>query len=180
MIDVAVIDDLTGVVLLALLTALLPHLRQGIGPALVWPALWTIGLVLLKMAGLLLVGLLFAKCVERPLMRLLRAVQFRSNTMVIVLGVALLVAGLTATLGFPVAIGGFFAGLLFSEDKHSVVIGGSFDSLYHLFAPFFFVGVGFALDLWRLTPTLGPALLLLAAAVVGKGLGSFVPARTTI
>jgi len=139
MIDVAEIDDVAGVVLLALLTALLPYLQKGIGPELVWPTLWTVGLVLLKMAGLLLVGLLFAQYVERPMMRLLRAIQLRSSTMLIVLGIALLVAGLTAMLGFPVAIGGFFAGLLFSRDKHSVVIGGSFDSLYHLFVPFFFV-----------------------------------------
>jgi len=40
--------------------------------------------------------------------------------------------------------------------------------------------VGYALDLWRLAPTLGPALILLVAAVVGKGVGSFIPARTTM
>lgn len=180
MLDVAEIDDLTGVLLLALLTALLPYLQQGIGPELVWPTIWTIGLVLLKMAGLTLAGLLFARYLERPMMRLLRAVQLRSNTMLIVLGIALLVAGLTAFLGFPVAIGGFFAGLLFSRDKHSVDIGHSFDSLYHLFVPFFFVGVGFALHVWLLVPTLGPAAILLGAAVIGKGVGSFVPARFTM
>ncbi|PQJ35292.1 hypothetical protein BSZ35_12385 [Salinibacter sp. 10B] len=180
MIDVAEIDDLTGVILLALLTALLPYLQKGIGPALVWPTLWTFGLLLLKMAGLMLAGLLFARYLERPMMRLLRAVQLRSNTMLLVLGIALLVAGLTGVLGFPVAIGGFFAGLLFSRDRHSVAIGDAFDSLYHLFVPFFFVGVGFALDLWRLGPTLGPALVLLVAAVIGKGIGSFVPAQLTM
>lgn len=180
MVDVAEIDDLTGVVLLALLTALLPYLQKGMGPELLWPAIWTFGLVVLKMTGLMLAGLLFAQHLERPMMRLLRAIQLRSSTMLIVLGIALLVAGMTAVLGFPVAIGGFFAGLLFSRDKHSVMNGGSFDSLYHLFVPFFFVGVGFALDLWRLAPTMGPALILLTAAVIGKGLGSYVPARTTM
>lgn len=178
MLDVAEIDDLTGVVLLALLTALLPYLEKGIGPELIWPALWAVGLVLLKMSGLLFLGLLFARFGERPMMRLLRALGLRSHLMLIVLGLALLVAGLTALLGVPVAIGGFFAGLLFSRDRHSVVIGNSFDSLYHLFVPFFFVGVGFTLDLWRLGPTLVPALLLLGAALVGKGAGSFLPACT--
>lgn len=176
MLDVAEIDDLTGVVMLALLTALLPYLEQDLGAALVWPALWSVSLVLIKMAGLALFGLLFARYGERPMMRLLRTLGLRSHLMLIVLGLALLVAGLTALLGVPVAIGGFFAGLLFSRDRHSVVIGNSFDSLYHLFVPFFFVGVGFALDLWRLGPTLVPALLLLGAAVIGKGVGSFLPA----
>lgn len=180
MLDVAEMDDVTGVVLLALLTALLPYLQQGISLELVWPTLRTFALVLLKLSALTVVGLLFAQYVERPMMRLLRAVQLRSNTMLIILGVALLVAGLTALLGFPVAIGGFFAGLLFSRDKHSVAIGEAFDSLYHLFVPFFFVGVGFALNLSHLAPTLGSALALLVAAIVGKGIGSFVPARLTM
>ncbi len=180
MLDVAEIDDLSGVVFLALLTALLPYLQKGISTSLLWPTLWTFGLVLLKLAALLVAGLLFTRYLERPMMRLLRTVQLRPSTMLIMLGIALSVAGLTALLGFPVAIGGFFAGLLFSDDKHSVMIGDSFDSLYHLFVPFFFVGVGFELDLWRLAPTLGPALLLLAAAVVGKGVGSFLPARATM
>lgn len=176
MLDVAEIDDLVGVVLLALLTALLPYLQQGVGPEVIWPMLWTFGEVLLKLAGLMGGGLLFVQYLEHPMMRLLRAAQVRSNTIIIVLGIALLVSGLTALLGFPVAIGGFFAGLLFSGDRHSVVIGNAFDSLYHLFVPFFFVGVGFALDLSRLGTAVGPALILLVAAVVGKGLGSAIPA----
>ncbi len=176
MLDVAEIDDLTGVVMLALLTALLPYVEKSMGPDLLWPTLWTIGMVLLKLSALLVLGLLFARYAEHPLMRLLRALGLRSHIMLIVLGLALLVAGLTAVMGVPVAIGGFFAGLLFSRDRPSIVTGNSFNSLYHLFVPFFFVGIGFALDPWRLETTLVPALILLGAAVIGKGVGSFIPA----
>lgn len=101
MIDVAEIDDVSGVILLTLLTALLPYLQKGIGSDLIWPALWTVGLALLKVTGLMLVGLLSAQHAERSMMRLLRAVQLRSSTMLIVLGIALLAARLTAVLGFP-------------------------------------------------------------------------------
>jgi len=180
MLDVAEIDDLIGVVLLALLTALFPYLQQGVGPELVRPMLWTFAIVMLKMTGLMLVGLVFARYLEHPMMRLLRAAQIRSNGMLIVLGIAMIVSGLTAFLGFPVALGGFFAGLLFSRDQHSVTVGEAFDSLYRLFVPFFFVGIGFALDLWQLGPALGPACILFIAAVLGKGLSSFVSAYATM
>ncbi|MEF8940170.1 MAG: cation:proton antiporter [Salinivenus sp.] len=100
--------------------------------------------------------------------------------MITVLGIGLLVAGLAALLGFSAAIGGFFAGLLFSRDPRAVKVEASFDSLHDLFVPFFFVYVGFSLDPTSLRGH-GPAvLLLLAAAVVGKGLGSFVPALRSL
>jgi hypothetical protein len=50
-----------SVVLLALLTALFPYLQQGVGPGLVRPMLWTFAIVLLKMTGLMLMDLMFAR-----------------------------------------------------------------------------------------------------------------------
>jgi Kef-type K+ transport system membrane component KefB len=66
--------------------------------------------------------------------------------MISVFGVGLRVTGLTALLGFSAAIGGFFAGLLFSKDPLSVKIDASFGSVRDL-APFFFIFVGFSIDL---------------------------------
>ena len=95
--------------------------------------------------------------------------------MISVLGVGLVVAGLAALLGFSAAIGGFFAGLIFSRDPLSVKIDGSFDSIHDLFVPFFFVYVGLRLDLSILASNLGPVVLLFVAAVIGNGVGSFLP-----
>ena len=68
MLDVAELDDLSGVVLLALLTALVPQLQAGLSADLVGPMALTLGLVLGKMALLALGGLLFAQYLELSLM----------------------------------------------------------------------------------------------------------------
>ncbi len=175
MLDVAELDDLSGVVLLALLTALVPQLQAGLSADLVGPMALTLGLVLGKMALLALGGLLFAQYLEYPLTHWLHDLQPRPDLMISVLGIGLVGAGLAALLGFSAAIGAFFAGLIFSRDPLSVKIDASFDSLSDLFIPFFFLHVGFALDLSLLFGNLGAVLLLFAAAVVGKGLGSFMP-----
>lgn len=191
MLDVAEIDDLTGVLLLTVLTAMVPHLqdltalRAGASqsaPAagVAWTLVGTVGWTLVKLAMVTMAGMLFARYLERPMTRTLESLQPRTDTMLIVLGVGLVVAGTTARLGFPIAIGGFFAGLIFSRDPMAVTFDASFDSLYDLFVPFFFVGIGLAVDAHTLGPALVPAGILLAAAVVSKGLGSYVPARATM
>lgn len=175
MLDVAELDDLSGVVLLALLAAIAPQLQSGGAADLVSPTALTLGYTLGKIALLMLGGFLFAQYLEYPLTHWLHNLQPRPDLMISVLGVGLVVAGLTALFGFSAAIGGFFAGLIFSRDPLSVKIDASFDSLYNLFVPFFFVYVGFQIELSVLLENVGPVLLLFAAAVVGKGLGSFLP-----
>ncbi|MFB6273672.1 MAG: cation:proton antiporter [Salinibacter sp.] len=176
MLDVAELDDLSGVVLLALLAALAPQLQSGMSVDLIGPMALTLGYTLGKMALLMLGGLLFSQYLERPLTHRLHTLQpDPADTMISVLGVGLMVAGLTALLGFSAAIGGFFAGLIFSRDPLSVKIDASFDSLYDLFVPFFFVYIGVQLDLSILVDNLGPVLLLFVVAVVSKGLGAFLP-----
>jgi Kef-type K+ transport system membrane component KefB len=175
MLDVAELDDLLGVVLLAVLTALAPELRSGWSADLLVPTVLTLGSTVGKLGMLALGGLLFARYLEYPLTHWLNDLQPRPDTMISVLGIGLVVAGLTALLGFSAAIGGFFAGLIFSGDPLSVKIDASFDSVHDLFVPFFFIFVGYSVDLSVLAGTLGPVLLLLCAAVLGKGLGSFLP-----
>ena len=175
MLDVAELDDLSGVVLLALLMALPPQLQTGPSADLFGPTVLTLVLALSKMALLMLGGFLFAQYLEHPLTHRLHDLQLRPDLMTSVVGIGLVVAGLTAVLGFSTAIGAFFAGLIFSRNPLSVKIDASFDSPYDLFVPFFFIFIGFTLDLSILFDNLGPVLLLLVAAVVGKGLGSFLP-----
>jgi Kef-type K+ transport system membrane component KefB len=144
--------------------------------AIAWTAVGSAGWALLKLGLLTLGGLLFARFLERPFTHTLKAIQPRADTMLIVLGVGLVVAGTAALLGFPLAIGGFLAGLVFSRDPVAVRLDASFDSLYDLFVPFFFLGIGLAVNVNTLGPALAPASLLLGAAVLGKGAGTFLPA----
>jgi Kef-type K+ transport system membrane component KefB len=61
---------------------------------------------------------------------------------VVVAGISFLIAALAGLLGFSVAIGAFFAGLVFSRDPDSVKLDGLFDTFYEIFVPFFFIGIG--------------------------------------
>lgn len=176
MLDVAEMDDVLGVMLLAILTALAPQLQQGWSTALITSTLFTLSLTLLKMGLLFLGGLLFAKYLEFPLTHWLDDSQPQADVTISVLGLALTVAGLTALLGFSAAIGGFFAGLIFSTDPLSVKIDSAFDSVHDLFVPFFFIFIGHSLNLSLLSGALIPVLLLLVAALLGKGVGTVLPA----
>ncbi|MBD3348939.1 MAG: hypothetical protein GF400_07065 [Candidatus Eisenbacteria bacterium] len=92
---------------------------------------------------------------------------------------AVTITALAATaglLGFSLAIGAFFAGLVFSRDPKAVRIEASFDVLYELFVPFFFVGLGVLVAPGSLGGALGVAAALLAAAVAGKLAGTAIPA----
>ena len=46
-----------------------------------------------------------------------------------VAGIGFIVAALAGMLGFPPAIGAFFAGLIFSRDKDALKIDASYDTL---------------------------------------------------
>ena len=77
--------------------------------------------------------------------------------------------------GFSVAIGAFFAGLLFSRDPRSVKLDASFDTFYELFVPFFFIGIGLKIDLAALSTAFDLGMFLLIVAVLGKFVGVAVP-----
>lgn len=177
LLDTAELDDLSGVLVLAVLTALAPRLSRDFSTNLVRPILEEVFQIATTVSLLFLGGILFAQYIEGPLTRYLRELQDRPDTTLIVLGIGLCVVGFTALLDIPFAVGGFFAGLLFSRNPLSVKVDASFDSLYDLFVPFFFVGIGRSIDLAAvpdLTPT---AALLFLTAVVGKAVGLPVALR---
>jgi Kef-type K+ transport system membrane component KefB len=92
-----------------------------------------------------------------------------------IFGIAIAIAGAAAALGFSVAVGAFFAGLVFSRDPEALKSESSIQSLYEAFIPFFFLGLGFQMAPTHFAAALWPALLLLAAAVIGKLVGVAIP-----
>lgn len=179
LVDVAEFDDLVGVLMMALLFAAAPLLRgtNGAGDDALLSTLATVlGWMLLK---LILFGgacLLFAWYVERPMTTLFDRLHAGEGTMLVMLGVGIVVAAVAGLLGFSTAIGAFFAGLIFSRDPHTTQYINAFRPLHALFSPFFFVGIGLHLTPAALAAVGGSTVLLLAAAVVGKVVGAYVPA----
>ena len=176
LVDVAELDDLTGVLLMALLFAAAPLLREPGTGALLSPLGAVLGTMVLK---LILFGgacLLFAWYVERPMTALFDRLHAGRGTMLVMLGVGIIVAAIAGLLGFSTAIGAFFAGLIFSRDPHTTEYMDAFRPLHDLLAPFFFVGIGLHLTPEALGAVGGATVLLLAAALLGKVAGAYVPA----
>lgn len=77
------------------------------------------------------------------------------------------------------AIGGFFAGVIFSRDPEVVKLETSFLPLHALFAPFFFIAVGLRIDPGSLASAFSLGGALLVVAVFGKVVGAGWPALMT-
>lgn len=175
LVDTAELDDVGAVVLIALLIALLPVLQGGASLGVL--AVLQEGLVLLvKFVGFVAVGLLFGRYLEPLTGRYFEQRRGAPGPLLLIVGTGFVIAGVADLLGFSVAIGAFFAGIVYSRDPNAHAIERAFDPLYAFFAPFFFIGIGVAVDPHALTsvPTVGG--LLLIAAVAGKLVGAGVPA----
>ncbi len=176
LVDVAEFDDLMGVLLMALLFAATPLLRESGPEALLSTLASVLGSMLLKLVLFGGACLLFAWYVERPMTNLFERLHAGEGTMLVMLGVGIIVAAVAGLLGFSTAIGAFFAGLIFSRDPHTSQYMDAFRPLHDLFAPFFFVGIGLHLAPEAAGAIGGGVVLLLAAAVLGKVIGAYVPA----
>lgn len=94
--------------------------------------------------------------------------------MLMITGVGFGIAAIAGLLGFSIAIGAFFAGLVFSRDPKAVKLDTSFSSLYEFFMPFFFIHIGLHVHPGSLSSALGLGSVLLIVAILGKLIGNGV------
>jgi Kef-type K+ transport system membrane component KefB len=137
-------------------------------------------LFLLKLLAFGACCMMFSHYIEAPLTRFFQRIEAPPDAMLMVVGVAFIITALAGALGFSIAIGAFFAGLVFSRDPQAVHLEASFSSIYDLFTPFFFVGIGLHIDPSTLTTALGLGVPLLVVAVLGKIVGTSAPAWPTV
>lgn len=175
LLDVAELDDISAVILMALLFSLLPVI--SVGGDLAGPLLAASGLFAVKFALFAGLCIVFARYLEEPLSRLVASLKYAPERMLTVAGAGLVIAALAGLFGFSLAIGALFAGLLFSRDPQAVRTEARFNDLYAFFMPFFFIGIGLQVNLAALAGAASLGLILLAAAVMGKLLGAGLPAR---
>ena len=173
--DVAELDDISGVVLMALLLSLIPTLSAD--TALSLGAVSATGLKLLSQLALFTAACwLFAHWLEPPLARFLANRERPPARMLVVVSIGSLIAATAGMLGFSLAVGALFAGLVFSKAPKKVRQDRAYIALHDFLAPFFFIGIGLKLEPAALTGALGAGIALLVAAIIGKLIGTTVPA----
>ena len=177
-VDVAELDDLSGVALMALLIGVAPVLRAGDTDATLAAVTTTSVILMLKAAGFLIFCYLVVRYGQPYISRILKKTG-EPDSILLVVGFGLLIAVLASILGFSMAIGGFFAGVIFSRDPEAVKLETSFLPLHALFAPFFFIAVGLRIDPGSLASALSLGGALFVVAVVGKIIGAGWPALMT-
>lgn len=169
----AVLDDISGVSLLAVMTKV-----AEIGSVNVKD----VALITASSLGFVVVTLLLGKHVAHALLKLVSYLRSRGILLISFLTFAFFLAYLAQVVGSAALIGAFAAGLLLEETEHQHTLETQLRPVADIFTPIFFVSVGASVNLFALNPfdpqTRGMllfAVVLTAVAIVSKlvaGLGA--------
>lgn len=174
-VDVAELDDISSIVLMAILVALAPLLATEDGIALADVGI-TLAKVFTTLALFITACWVFSVYIEKRLTQFIEQRETRHEPMVLILSIGFIIAALAEISGLSLAVGAFLAGLAFSRDTQATKERVVFNGLYVVFTPFFFIGLGLHIDLTAFSSALWPGLVLLVAAIIGKLLGTSLPA----
>ncbi|MDZ7795846.1 MAG: cation:proton antiporter [Candidatus Marinimicrobia bacterium] len=168
----AVIDDVLGIILLAIVI--------GIASAQDGSLQWSfIGGTVLKALGVWLVftvlGLVFARYISR----FLKTFKKQSTVGIMSFGLALLLAGIFESAGLAMIIGAYVMGLSLSKTDLSYVIQESLQNIYEFFIPIFFCISGMFVNIrvfntWEVVIF---GLVYTLGAYISKILGCGIPSR---
>lgn len=153
--SVLVIEDLAMAVYLPILTAMLAGVSF-------WGGMRAVGIALLTVSLVLVLALRYGDFISRLLHS-----EDRENFLLKLIGAALLVAGIAASLQVSAAVGAFLLGIAISgATAHSAQ--RILEPLRDLFAAMFFVLFGINTDPTAMPPVLIPAILLALVTTVTK------------
>lgn len=169
----AVIDDVVGLVILAVVSGL----TEG-REVTVLGVTTTTAIAFGFLAGTLLLG----RFLVPPAVRLVSRANLPGTPTMIAVMLAFGLAWLASVAGSALIIGAFAAGLLLRETSQAHEIEQGVAHLGHFFVPLFFVTVGAAVDVNVLNPfepanrtILVVGGLLLVAAMIGKFVAGYAP-----
>ena len=172
-IGAAVVDDVLGLVILAIVTGL------AAGAAL---SLFSIATTFVIAAGFLVVAVIVGNLIAPRLFGLIDTMQVRGVLLVSAFSFALVFAALAGLAGSAMIIGAFAAGIVLSSTNQFDVITERVKPVADIFTPIFFVSVGAGVDVglvlpWSETFDLNVLLVggaLLVIAVIGKVVSGYV------
>ena len=169
----AVLDDVLGIILLAVVVGILK--ASGTAP-LNWGG---IGIIAAKAFGFWLVCTVIGILVAPKLTKGLKQFQGMDTIAGIAFGIALILAGLSETVGLAMIIGAYVTGLSLSQTDIAHEIRENLSGLYSFFVPIFFCVMGMMVDFSSLIPVLGFGLVFSATAIAGKLIGCGLPSLLT-
>jgi Kef-type K+ transport system membrane component KefB len=167
----AVLDDVLGIVLLAVVVGISKIGSKG--TSIDWGG---IAVIALKAFGFWLVctvlGIIFAKRLSKGLKWL------RSNDAIacVAFGLALFLAGLAEMAGLAMIIGAYIMGLSLSQTDISNELRERLDGVYQFFVPIFFCVMGMMVNFSAMKGIVLFGLVFTALAIIGKLLGCGLPA----
>ncbi|MFZ5908006.1 MAG: cation:proton antiporter [Nitrospirota bacterium] len=175
LIDVAEMDDISAVILMALVFSIIPILQRNEYSGLLSELGHTAGVIFIKAILFGMLCIIFSRYLEKHVTAFFSHKESKTNHMLITVGIGFIIASFAGLMGLSVAVGALFAGLIFSRDPEAVKIDASFDSFFELFSPFFFIGIGLMIEPLSLTGAILPGLMFLLIAVLGKLIGNGIP-----
>jgi len=162
----AVLDDVLGILVLTIIVGL-----NTTGEV----SATSVGLVALKTLGFWIgmtaVGILLAKQISALFNRFLVS----GAALALALALAFLAAGLAESVGLAMIIGAFSIGLALSGTELARGLESSLRGVYAFLVPVFFVVMGMLVDVTAMGGIWVFGLVITAAAIVSKILGSGVP-----
>ncbi|MCA1807998.1 MAG: cation:proton antiporter [Kiritimatiellia bacterium] len=169
----AVIDDVLGIILLAVVLGYVGALRTT--GTLDWGY---IGIIAVKTIGIWIVSTVLALLLARRVSTLLKLFRDQTTIAIMALGLALILAGLFEEAGLAMIIGAYVAGLSLSQTDISRVVQERLDPVQKLLVPVFFCCMGMLVDFKELSSTsvIVFGLIYTLGAVAAKLLGCGLPA----
>lgn len=173
----AVIDDIIGIVILSVVVGISAVAKSGQEINAIQVSVDAIRTAVLGFAiwfALLIVGVRFNKYISRFLL-----VPFkRSGTMpIMAIIVGFLIAYLVTLVGLHPVVGAYVAGLMFAATEEREEIMENTRPIMLFLAPFFFCYLGMQVDMRLLWAGAVIAVVLIVAAVIGKVIGCYIPAK---
>lgn len=169
----AVIDDVLGIVLLAVVLGIVSATKAT--GHVDWAQ---IAIIAGKAIGIWLVLTALMVLASRRISMLLKLFRDRSSIAIMALALALILAGLFEEAGLAMIIGAYVAGLSISRMDISHVVRERLGPIYAFLVPVFFCVMGMLVDFSRMGSatviTFGAAYTVVA--VIGKLLGCGIPA----
>ena len=168
----AVIDDILGLIILAVVTGLIESAKKGTGGGF---SVLGVGFIVLKAFGFLFATILVGSLATRRLFNLVERMKVRGVVLLSALSFAFMLAFLASLFGLAPIVGAFAAGLILARTNQFKNIEGQLKPVADVFTPIFFIMVGAAVDVGIFnpfvsgnTPILIVAVELFIVAVVGK------------